>query len=138
MTLTEEFKQIEMSPRKYREFGLLVGGVLLALGAFLIWRGRAGIPFVSAGAVLMVLGVLVPVLLKHLYRLWMGLALVLGWAVSRVLLSVLFYAVVTPIALIARLTGKKFLELEFPGAKQETYWYRRPGKDQPADCEKQF
>jgi hypothetical protein len=43
---------------------------------------------------------------------------------TRVLLIIVFYIGITPVALIARLSGKRFLKLEFdPDA--ESYWEKR-------------
>ena len=48
----------------------------------------------------------------------------LGWFVSRLVLTAIFLLVVTPIALVARLAGKRFLETRpEPGAT--SYWLRR-------------
>ena len=43
---------------------------------------------------------------EWIHRSWMKLALVLGWINSRILLTILFFVVLTPVALVARLLGK--------------------------------
>ena len=59
--IKEEFQKLDQSSTALRKFGLLVGGVFLALGAVLVWRHRgAGWPFVSIGGVLVVVGAVVP------------------------------------------------------------------------------
>jgi hypothetical protein len=59
-----------------------------------------------------------------MYKTWMGLAFALGWIMSRVLLFLVFYIVITPIALLARISGKKFLDTKFRDGK-DSYWIKR-------------
>ena len=68
------------------------------------------------------------VVLRPIQRAWMAFAIVLGWVMTRVILVVLFYVGITPIALIARLVGKRFLDLRFEPARA-SYWIPRPAPD---------
>ena len=57
----------------------------------------------------------------------MGIVLAVGWVMSRAILTVVFAVVLIPLALIARLTGKRFLALA-PDPRAQSYWVRRkPG-----------
>jgi hypothetical protein len=91
-----------------RSFGISVGSVLLLIAAFLIWRGR----FVTAevlagiGTVLLVLGLTQPRLLKGPSAVWWKFAMVLGYVNSRIILTVAFAIVLTPLGLIWRLIGR--------------------------------
>jgi hypothetical protein len=69
----------------------------------------------------------------------MSLAVVLGFVVSNVLLTVFFFIVITPIGLVARLSGKDFLRLKLD-RNATSYWMPRASEsDRPkADYEKQF
>ena len=126
-------KALDLSPRTLRRFGLLVGAVLLAGGLWL-WRsagvhappGAVPLPILVAafGAALMAIALAAPRRLLVLYRRWMALAFTLGWFTSRLLLLVIFALVVTPISLLARLSGKRFLDLA-PDRGAATYWARR-------------
>ena len=90
-----------------RSFGISVGGVLLGIAAFALWRERmllaqwAG----GIGAVLLVLGLTRPRLLKWPSAVWWKFATVLGYINARVILTVAFAIVLTPIGLVWRLTG---------------------------------
>ena len=67
------------------------------------WRGElAGI----IGTVLVVGGLLAPTLLKRPSDAWWVFAMALGWVNARVLLSVLFFVILSPIGLVWRLTGR--------------------------------
>ncbi|OGX12065.1 MAG: hypothetical protein A2351_06680 [Omnitrophica bacterium RIFOXYB12_FULL_50_7] len=135
----EEIKKIESSPKKLREFGLVVGGVLCALGILLWWRGRGTYPyFFLPGITLVITGAVSPIVLKPLQKIWMTLAILMGWVMTRVLLSILFYLAITPLGLILRLTGKDLLDQKLEPKKQ-SYWKLRPQTPRvPSDYEKQF
>jgi hypothetical protein len=109
--------------RAQREFGLLVGGIFAALGAW--WFYRAKFPavrpwFVGVGLVLVVLGLVAPRLLAGPYRAWMGLAEGLSKVVTTLVLAIVFFLIVTPIGVFKRLTGWDPLERRAP--RRASYW----------------
>lgn len=135
----EDIRNIKSGKRDLRKFGLTVGIALGIFGGLFLWRGKGyyDILFYIAGAFLL-LSLTVPIVLKPIQKVWMALAVILGWVMTRVILSILFFAVVTPIALISRLFGKGFLDLEFDEST-ESYWV--PKKSRRADkhdYEKQY
>ncbi len=93
---------------KERSFGISVGTVLLLIAAALVWRGRILTAEIMApiGAVLLILGYMQPRLLKWPSAVWWKLAMVLGYVNSRVILTVAFAIILTPLGLIWRLTGR--------------------------------
>lgn len=95
-------------PNRERSFGVTVGAVLCGIALLLAWRGRVGRAELlgAIGVVLFTLGRLAPSLLKYPSDAWWTLAAVLGWINARVLLSLLFFLVLTPVGLVWRLTGK--------------------------------
>ena len=103
-----------------RSFGLSVGGVLIVIAALLVWRGRVTRAEIIGviGAVLVVGGAFAPKLLKWPSDLWWAFAMALGWVNARVLLSVLFFLILSPLGLLWRLTGRDPLSLRrssYPG-----------------------
>ena len=68
--------------------------------------------FTGIAAVLLVLNMVWPMLYKPVAMLWLGLAHLLGTVVSKILLTVIFIVLVTPIGLIRRLTGSDSLRLK--------------------------
>jgi hypothetical protein len=134
MSWTEDVRaslaRLDTSPRALRKAAIGVGGVLLALAVWLAFRQRA--PGVRlglgvAGALLVLAGALIPARLRAAYLGWMTVALAIGWVMSRVVLTVVFALVLTPLGLLARLTGKRFLALA-PDPRAQSYWVRRkPG-----------
>jgi hypothetical protein len=118
---------LESGPGPLRRFGVLVGAVLLAAGLGLGRRGAHPSPYdavAMSGAALLLLGAAAPATLRAPYRLWMGMAFTLGWFTSRLLLAVIYLGVLTPVGLLARLAGKRFLDLA-PDRGAASYWVRR-------------
>jgi hypothetical protein len=95
-------------PNRERSFGISVGAVLCVIAIVLMWRGRVMRAEILAaiGGILLVLGYLAPSLLKYPSDAWWALAAALGWVNARVLLSLLFFLLLTPVSLVWRLTGK--------------------------------
>lgn len=119
-----------------RKFGLTVGGAFLALSGILAWRGH-GTAFVvtcSLGAVLAAAGLTVPRRLGPVERAWMGLALAISKVTTPVLMTLIYYVVLTPAGWLVRAFGHRPLRREEDGA--ESYWVERssPG----GDLERQF
>ena len=91
-----------------KSFGKAVGGFLLLLAAVLWWRGRIPTAQVlaSVGTVLVVLGLTAPKLLKYPSMAWWKFAMVLGYVNARIILTIAFLIVLTPLSLIWRLLGR--------------------------------
>ena len=90
-----------------RSFGFTVGTACAALAALSWWRHHptAATWLGCVGAVLLLFAAVRPSVLESVNAVWMALARALGWVNSRILLSVLFAAVLTPVGLAARLAG---------------------------------
>jgi hypothetical protein len=68
----------------------------------------------------------------------MGLAIVLGFVMSRVILTILYYLVLTPIGLLAKFVGKKFMILKYDKSAK-SYWEKRAIiQKKQIDYERQF
>jgi predicted PurR-regulated permease PerM len=125
--------------RELRKFALTVGTVFGILGGLFLWRGKAPYPyFLVIAAALILAGLIRPRALRPVHRVWMGLARAMSWVMTRVILVILFFAVVTPIGLVARMLGKDFLNLKFDN-NAGTYWiYREAEEEDPERYEKQY
>jgi hypothetical protein len=137
--LIDEIKNIKESKSDLRKFGLTVGTVLTLLGVVLFLFSKPSyLYFIIPGVLLLILGLTIPQILRPLNKVWMALALIMGWIMTRVILSILFYLGLTTISLLAKLFGKKFLELKIDRSK-ESYWIKRENKKiTPTDLERQF
>ena len=77
-------------------------------------------------------------MLKPFFLIWMIFATILGWLMTRLILSLVFYLILTPIGLILRIFRKQFLELEW-NKTDSTYWnYRSTDVLETEKYEKQF
>lgn len=138
--LSDELRALPTDRRALRKFGFVVGGVFLAIGV--IWAYRRGWSLsigpwllLAASAPLLVFGFLVPMALRPAYLVWMGGALVLGTIMTRVLLTVVFFGIVTPTALLMRLFGKDPMHRR-PDPRASSYWIRiaeNPGTPERMD-----
>jgi hypothetical protein len=126
--------------RQLRQFASiwLVGFVLV--GLLVAWRAGAlasGVPIgwhrpwtapliiwavALAGSLV---SLAVPAAALWVYRVWMGVAFPIGWAVSHLLLVVMYYVVFTGVGLVFRLIGRDPLHRRFDRSAA-SYWIRRP------------
>jgi hypothetical protein len=137
--LREEIKNIKSDTGDLRKFGITVGIVLALLGGLLLWREKDySIYFLIISFVLISLGIISPIILKPVQKAWMTLAVVIGWFMTRVILSILFYLVFTPIGLIGKIFKKDFLDLEFHDNKKSYWIERKEGPREKDSYEKQF
>jgi Saxitoxin biosynthesis operon protein SxtJ len=128
------------SYRAEREFGLIVGGVLVLLTSWWFYRGKfhdVRQVLMPLGVLLVVLGLLAPRVLVWPNKAWMGLAEVLSFISTRIILAVVFFGIVTPIGVVKRLFG--WDPLHRRGPAKESYWqpYSERQRD-PRHYEKMF
>jgi hypothetical protein len=122
----------DLDRKGLREFGLTTGGIVAVLfGLFFPWlleRPWPRWPWV----VLLVLGgwaLIAPASLRPVYRTWMRFGLLLSKVTSPVIMAVIFFVLITPIALIRRLRGKNSMTAPF----QTVPSYRLPSPKPPDD-----
>ena len=133
-----EFRKIKTRKKDLRNFGLTIGIILLVIVGFLFFKEIASYKIFAYTAVIFIgLGLMIPIILKPIYIIWMVFALILGWIMTRVILSLLFYTVLTPIGFLSNIFGKDFLKLN--KLETDTYWnYRNSDTEINQDYEKQF
>lgn len=135
----EEIKDIKSGKKELRQFGITVGIVLGLLGGLFLWREKEGyFYFFILSASLLSLGIVVPILLKPIHKVWMTLAILMGWFMTRVILCILFYLIITPIGLLAKLFGKDFLSRKFDKTAGSYWIIRKSSGFDKKSYEKQF
>ena len=77
-------------------------------------RHEWGAGLMAAGVVLGVSGLIKPRWLRPIFVGWMVLAFPIGWTVSLCVLSLMFYGILTPLALALRLRGRDLLRRRKP------------------------
>lgn len=126
-------------PRQARKTALMVGSALLLLAALSLWRAhlvRAEV-LGGAGALLLLLGLFAPRWTVPFHNAWMKFAGALGYINSRILLSLMYYGVLTPVGLVLRVAGHDPLNRR--RRPSDSYWIPRPKPRQdPEQFERLF
>ena len=137
--MLDEIRNIKCAKNDLRKFGITVGVILIAIARILFWKEKQLFEIlISIGAVLFVTGLTMTVILKPIYWIWMIFAIIIGWIMTRVILSLIFYNIFTPIGLTARLLGKRFLVLRCD-RMIDSYWnYRTINHPNQESYENQF
>ena len=137
--MLEEIKNIKSEKSDLRNFGIIIGIILLIISGFLFWKEKESYQiFLALGITLFFTAIAIPVVLKPVYWIWMIFAIILGWFMTRLILSLLFYIIFTSIGLTLRFLGKQFLELRWDKSK-ESYWNFRTNEHlKKENYEKQF
>ena len=98
----------EITRKQLRSFGLLVGGgfALIGMWPLLIYRAGPRWWAVTLAVLLLIPALVLPGSLTWVYKRWMALGHIMSWVNTRIILGLIFYAVVTPIGLVRRSLGK--------------------------------
>ena len=135
----EEIKNIKSEKSDLRNFGIIVGIILLIISGFLFWKEKESFQiFLAIGITLFLTAIAIPAVLKPVYWMWMIFAIILGWFMTRVILSLLFYVIITPIGLTLRFFGKQFVELRWEKSKESCWNFKTNENLQKENYEKQF
>lgn len=109
-----------------RNFGFLFAGVFALLSAYAAYQGSASSKvygWLIAGVIVGLIAVTAPNLLTPFNKAWMKLGELMGKVVSPLVLGVIFFVLITPVALIGRLLGRD--ELRLKKANVNSYWIDR-------------
>ena len=136
--MLEEIKNIKTGKKELRSFGYTIGIILFIISSVLFYYDKSSYHIIAyVGGGFIVLGIIIPILLKPIYIVWMTFAVMLGWVMTRVILSIVFYLIITPIGLITKLLGEDFLALK--KVESDSYWnYRDSSEELNHNYEKQF
>ena len=123
----QEIKTLDTSSKEIRKFGLVFAIALGVIGSIVYFKSGnfdvAGWLW-GIGLLFLILGFILPSVLRPIYKIWMLLAYFIGGIVSRVILTVLFYVVLTPTGLVLRLFGKDILNKKLD-KRRESYWVKK-------------
>lgn len=137
-SIWHDIQEIKSTKKELREFGIVIGIFLLLIAGLLVWKGKSYGLFVGLALPFLILAFVNPFLLKPLQKIWMGVAVTIGWFMSRLILSVVYFLVLTPLSLALRMTGKQFLDLDFK-KEGDSYWNLKSAEELPKErYEKQY
>lgn len=99
--------KIKISKTQLIETATLMSAVLMYVAwDYQNWK------LVLAATIVLVLSLIVPKIFYPIAKLWFGLGLLLGFISTKILLTIIFFLVVTPIGLFRKFTGKDNLSLK--------------------------
>ncbi len=115
-------KKQQSDTQRLRKFGFVMAVALGLFGALFVWRGKPwGIYTLYAAGAFLTLGLVVPRILAPIEKGWMALARVLQTVMTAIILTLMFFLVMTPIGLFLRLTGKDLLGMK-GDPEIDSYW----------------
>jgi hypothetical protein len=125
-TIRTELGHLSTGRSELRRFGLVMGGACAAVGVLVLWK--TGLPpsawawtFAILTVTFALAGSLVPAILRPVYLAWMTIAIALGFVMTRVILTIVFFLVITPIGIVMRALGKDPLT-KGPDDSLDSYW----------------
>jgi hypothetical protein len=123
----------DLDRKGLREFGLLMGGIIAGLfGLLLPWLLEHPLPawpWPIAGT-LALWALLSPDTMRPLYRLWIRFGLLLNRLTTPLILGVLFFVVITPVALVMRIAGRDSMARRLD---EHARSYRVPSRKTPRE-----
>jgi hypothetical protein len=126
-------KNTAITAGELKKFGVIISVALAVIGWILLLKDqKSGFIFSFIALLLLIVSLLQPAILKWIYPWWMKLADIMGYVMTRIILTVLFYTLFTPIGFVARLLNKDFLFMRMPGQSNghgnnspDSYWVQK-------------
>lgn len=119
--------------KKIRQFGIIAlcfFGTLCGLG---LWRQKILPSYFFGFLASMGFGfILLPAQLKPVYSGWIKVAHAIGMAITAIALSLAYFCVITPAAILLRLAGRQLIVTK-PDKKITSYWVPRTEPAQPKE-----
>jgi len=133
--------RLDNSAHELKKFGFTLAIALAALSALIfffgghpsrvLWTGLLALAFA-------VFALLFPRALSPVRVLWMGLAFILGYFMSRIILTLVFFFIISGIRIIMIILGKDILNKSLK-KQRKSYWIARETvAKSPKDYEKMF
>lgn len=122
----------ELDKKGLREFGLVTGAIVAVLfGLFFPWLFEQPLPMWPwlVFAILGAWGLLAPMSLRPVYRVWMRFGLLMSKVTTPLIMSIVFFVVITPAALLVKIFGKDAMARKFNSSES----YRVPSQKSPAE-----
>lgn len=112
--------------KELRSFAFTLSCALGFLGGLVLWqKGETGYLLWVIAMVILSLGLLKPRLLRPIHKGWMGISFLMGFFMTHLILALLYYVVITPVAFVMRALGKDPLRLKHD-RNAVSYWIERP------------
>ncbi|WP_417832854.1 SxtJ family membrane protein [Terasakiella sp.] len=137
----ESFKSLEkINGSSNRSFGIVFAVFFLILGMLPLLgdEPRVNAWLLGISGAFLLLSLIVPNVLAPLNNLWFKFGLLLHKIVTPLIMGIMFFIVITPIALIFKIMGKDLLNRKFDD-NTKSYWIERDvGSVTPESMKNQF
>jgi hypothetical protein len=123
--------------RKERQFGLLMAGILALITGWILWRHALFVDWLAAiAAAFAFTALIVPRVLVPVLAVWLRIGHWLAIVNGTLILTLVFLLVLTPIALVMRLTGHDALARRRKATG--SYWLAHDGRPDKDSFRRQF
>lgn len=117
-----------------RDFSFLMAFVFVCISAYMYFFQSRSLQQSSIGVLFAIgflaTGFLKPSSLRYPLKLWMRLGHLMGKFVSPIVLGIIFFCIITPVAFLTRLFGRDSLRLK--KGNSQTFWIDRNLARQPS------
>ncbi len=130
-----EIKNIKSGKKELRQFGFLFAGIFIAVAAYSYFHNKCFLGWLFTSGVILLSALVYPKALLPFHKVWMTLAVLLGFVSTRIILAVLFFAIITPLKVFMK---SDILDEKIERGKK-SYWQKRDKKEyEKIDTERQF
>ena len=119
----EKYSKIKIGSN--RSFVLVFFVVFLIIGLWPLKNGSSiNFWLIGISIIFLVLGLMNSKFLNPLNKLWFKFGIMLGAIIAPIVMSIVYFLVVTPIGLLMKIIGKDLLNIKYDKSKK-TYWIKR-------------
>ena len=110
--------------KKNKQFGYLFFFVLFFISIFNFFNSnKINYILICLSLIFLIITIFKPILFDGVSNVWIKFGELLGKIISPIVMAFVYFIVITPIGIIARLFGKDFLQIKFNS--KSTYWINR-------------
>ncbi|HFA48643.1 MAG TPA: hypothetical protein ENJ95_06430 [Bacteroidetes bacterium] len=106
--------------------------LVISTGLIVFWFINGAKIFLTIALFIGLIGIFVPALAKWINWAWYKISDIMGFVMSKVLLSIVFFGFLFPVSLLNKLFKKNPLQLK---KQSDTYWTERKHKYSAKDLE---
>lgn len=120
--IIRDLQRLDTHRDTLRKFSFVISISLFLIAAVLFIKGNnLFVVLFLIGAIVLAIGQIKTMVLKYVYLGWMAIAITVGWVISRIFITVIFYFIITPWGIVLRLFRKDLLDQKI-NTSAVTYW----------------
>ena len=105
-----------------KKFGLVISCFLILLGTYFFYKSfiYLGIVFIILSLIILGIAFIKPSLLTNLNKGWMLIGYLLGKVINPLVLGIIFFVLITPLAFFLKIIGRDELNIQSPSSN--SFW----------------